>query len=165
MAVKNLNDLYIHELKDIYNADKQAKAVHKKLLKAAKNSKLKEAIENCISGIDEGMEILSDICSEHGKKPTGMTCKGMKGLVDEAKHHVLEETFKDSDAKDASIIAQSQRMTHYAIAGYGTAAAFAKSLGFKEDAVKLKKCLDATYGGDKRMTKIATSGINKKAKS
>jgi len=165
MAVKNLKDLYIHELKDLYNADKQAKAVHKKLLKAATNSKLKTALQKSIEGIDEGMEILSDICKSHDKKPTGMTCKGMKGLVEEAKHHALEEKFGDEDARDASIIAQSQRMTHYAIAGYGTAAAFAKSLGFKDDAKKLKKCLDNTYGGDRKMTKLATSEINRKAKS
>ena len=165
MAVKNLNDLYLHELKDLYNADKQAKAIHKKLHKAAKNEKLRDALESCIEGIDEGMEMLTNICESHGKKPTGMTCKGMKGLVEEAKHHVMEEKFGDEDAKDAAIIAQSQRMTHYAIAGYGTAAAFAQTLGYKDDVKKLKECLKNTYGGDKRMTKIATSGINRKAKA
>jgi len=165
MAIKNLEALYIHELKDLYNADKQAKAIHKRLLKAASNTKLKTALENSIKGIDDGMTMIADICESHNKKPTGMTCKGMKGLVEEAKHHVLEEDFGDSNAKDASIISQSQRMTHYAIAGYGTAAAFATSLGFKKDAKMLQKCLDKTYGGDRKMTKLATSGINRKAKS
>jgi len=165
MAVKNLKDLYIHELKDLYNADKQAKAVHKKLSKKITSDKLKKAVENCVEGIDEGMEMIKTICERHKVKPTGMTCKGMKGLVEEAKAHVLEEKFECMDARDASIIAQSQRMTHYAIAGYGTAAAFAKSLGFKDDAKELKKCLDNTYGGDRKMTKLATTGINKKAKS
>ena len=165
MAVKNLKDLYIHELKDLYNADKQSKAIHKKILKKVSNDDLKDAVSNCIEGIDEGMEMIKTICERHDKKPTGMTCKGMKGLVEEAKAHVLEEDFADDDARDASIIAQSQRMTHYAIAGYGTAAAFAKSLGFKDDVKDLKECLKNTYGGDKRMTKIATSSINRKAKA
>jgi len=165
MAIKNLEDLYIHELKDLYSADKQAKTIHKRLLKVATNSKLKTALENSIKGIDDGMNTITDICKAHNKKPTGMTCKGMKGLVEEAKHHVLEEKFGDESAKDASIIAQSQRMTHYAIAGYGTAAAFATSLGLKKEAKLLQKCLDKTYGGDRKMTKLATSGINKKAKS
>lgn len=165
MAVKNLKDLYFHELKDLYSADKQSKAIHKKLLKAANNPKLKDALERSIEGIDEGMSMLSDLCKNHNKKPTGMTCKGMKGLVEEAKHHALEEKFGDEDAQDASIIAQSQRMTHYAIAGYGTAAAFAKTLGFKEDAKVLKECLKNTYGGDRKMTKLATNGINRKAKA
>jgi len=164
MAVKNLKDLYIHELKDLYNADKQSKAIHKKILKKVSNDKLKDAVKDCIEGIDEGMEMIKTICERHKVKPTGMTCKGMKGLVEEAKAHVLDEKFGDMDARDASIIAQSQRMTHYAIAGYGTAAAFAKSLGFKDDAKELKECLDNTYGGDRRMTKLATSGINRKAK-
>jgi len=164
MAIKNLEDLYIHELKDLYNADKQAKVVHKKLLKAATNTKLKRALESSIKGIDDGMTMLTDICESHNKKATGLTCKGMKGLVEEAKHHVLEHDFTDMAAKDASIIAQSQRMTHYAIAGYGTAAAFATSLGYKKDAKMLQKCLDKTYGGDRKMTKLATSGINRKAK-
>jgi len=165
MAIKNLKDLYLHELRDLYSADKQAKAIHKKLHKAASNTKLKTALENSIQGIEEGMEILEDLCKSHDKKATGVTCKGMKGLVEEAKHHVLEEKFGDEDAKDASIIAQSQRMTHYAIAGYGTAAAFARSLGLEKDAKSLKKCLDNTYGGDKKMTKLATTGINRKAKA
>ena len=140
MAVKNLNDLYFHELKDLYNADKQAKAIHKRLLKAATNSKLRTALQNSIKGIDDGMEMISEICKSHNKKATGMTCKGMRGLVEEAKAHVLDEKFGDQDAKDASIIAQSQRMTHYAIAGYGTAAAFAESLGYSKDVKMLNKC-------------------------
>jgi len=165
MAVKNLKDLYIHELKDLYSADKQSKAIHKKISKKVTNEKLKDAVSSCIEGIDEGMEMIKTICERHKQKPTGMTCKGMKGLVEEAKAHVLEENFECKDARDASIIAQSQRMTHYAIAGYGTAAAFAKSLGFKDDAKDLKECLKNTYGGDKRMTKLATNGINKSAKA
>jgi len=164
MAVKNLKDLYIHELRDLYNADKQAKAIHKRLWKTATNTKLKSALENSIKGIDDGMTMLEDICKAHDKKASGVTCRGMKGLVEEAKKHVLEERFEEDAAKDASIIAQSQRMTHYAIAGYGTAAAFATALGLKKDAKMLQKCLDKTYGGDRKMTKLATSGINKKAK-
>jgi len=163
MAVKNLSDLYIHELKDLYSADKQSAAITKRLVKAAKNDKLKSALQDSHDGIESGMSTLKDICERHDKKATGMVCKGMKGLVEEVKAHVFDDEFSDAHVKDASIIAQNQRMTHYAIAGYGTAAAFAKALGHKEDHEALKKCLDGCYDGDRRMTDIAESTINESA--
>ena len=165
MAVKNLHDLYIDELKDLYNADKQAAVITKRLVKASSNEKLREALENCVKGIDDGMDILKSVCERHDKKPSGTTCKGMKGLVEEVKAHVFAKDFSDEHAQDAAIIAQSQRMTHYAIAGYGTAAALARALGYKRDANKLQKCLDQCYGGDKRMTEIAENTVNEKSVS
>ena len=164
MAVKNLTDLYIHELKDLYSADKQSAAITKRLKKTANNSKLETALQESLDGIDSGMETLKSICESHGKKATGMTCKGMKGLVEEVKAHVFEEEFSDEHAQDAAIIAQNQRMVHYAIAGYGTAAAFAKALGHTGDAKALKKCLDGCYSGDRKMTKIAEKTVNDAAK-
>lgn len=160
MTTHNLTDLYIHELQDLYSADKQAAAVTKKLIGAASNGKLVEALKDSFKGIEEGMEIITDICSIHGAKPSGTMCKGMKGLVEEVDAHVFNEEFDGDEVQDASIVAQTQRMTHYAIAGYGTAAAFAKALTQDEDASKLKKCLDGCYDGDRRLTEIAENTVN-----
>jgi len=161
-TINNLNDLYKESIKDLYSADDQSKSVTQKLVSAAHNSNLVSALEASVKGTQDGMDALSKIASNHGFEPTGKHCKGMEGLVKEAKAHGIEAKYTDKDAQDAMIIAQYQRMAHYAISGYGTAQAFAKRLGFDDDAKILEKCLDATYEGDKRMTDIASggSGIN-----
>jgi ferritin-like metal-binding protein YciE len=84
----------------------------------------------------------------------------MEGLVKEAKAHAIDANIEDKDVRDASIITQYQRMVHYGVAGYGTAAAFAKRLGLTDDAATLAKCLDDTYDGDRRMNKIAEREVN-----
>jgi ferritin-like metal-binding protein YciE len=80
--------------------------------------------------------------------------------VREARTHALEEEFGSDAARDAMIITQYQRMAHYAIAGYGCAAAFAAQLGLTDEARTLKEMLDAAYSGDRTMTEIAETQIN-----
>ena len=81
-------------------------------------------------------------------------------LVTEARAHALEADISDKDVRDASIIAQTQRMTHYALAGYGVVRAFAQRQGLKSDVEVLQDCLDETYGGDRELTRIAETQVN-----
>ena len=163
MAISSLHDVYHDQLQDMYSACKQSHDVTAKLAEAAKDKDLKEALNDGAKGISEGMEKVADLCKAHDIDPTGEHCKGMEGLVKEARSHGLEEDFDDEDAQDAMIITQYQRMVHYAIAGYGCLVAFAKRLDLDDDAKVLQKCLDETYDGDRRMTEIATGGVNAKA--
>ncbi len=163
MTIETLTDLYIDQLQDIYSADKQSLDVTKQLHEKATSKDLRNALEEGVKGISQGMEQIKGLIEGHNADPTGEFCKGMEGLVKEAKAHAINADIGDDDVRDASIIAQYQRMTHYGIAGYGTALAFAKRLGLDSDAATLKECLDSTYGGDRTMTEIATGGINKKA--
>jgi ferritin-like metal-binding protein YciE len=87
----------------------------------------------------------------------------MEGLVTEASKHILEEGPKKGPLLDTVIIAQYQRMSHYGIAGFGTAAAYAKALGLKEDNRKLRDATKEIYGGDQYMTKLAETSVNLKA--
>ena len=161
--INNLKDVYILELKDLYNANKQANAVVEKLHGAANDPKLKDALERSIKGTKKGNEHIAKIVESHGESPTGHKCKGMEGLCTEAKEHVLNTEFGDKDAQDAMLISQYQRMAHYAITGYGCAEAFAKRLGLDEDAKTLKKCKEDTKSGDLDFSKLAEGGINKGA--
>ncbi len=160
MAMNSLKDVYLDQLQDIYSADKQSLEITTKLGQAATDKTLSEALIAGAQGIATGMEKVAQLCSDHGIDPTGEHCKGMEGLVKEARAHALEETFGDDDARDAMIITQYQRMCHYGIAGYGCLVAFANRLGLDGDAAVLQECLDHTYDGDRRMTDLATSGIN-----
>ncbi len=163
MALAHLKDIYLDQLQDIHSADTQAAKVTRELAGAAHDSGLKQALEHGVTGIEDGLKTLKDIIESHGANPTAEFCKGMEGLVKEARAHGIEEEITDPDARDAMIISQYQRMAHYAIAGYGCLVAFATRLGLTEEAHKLQRCLDATYHGDRTMTELAVGGINKAA--
>lgn len=163
MTIKNLNDLYLDQLRDLYSACKQAIPVVTEMGRASKSAELSEALIAGEQGISRGMDVLASLCNEHDVDPTGEHCKGMEGLVTEARKHALETKFADEDAQDAAIITQYQRLAHYAIAGYGCVRTFANRLNLDGDAAKLQECLDNTWEGDRHMTKIAEGGVNKAA--
>ncbi|MBF9045295.1 DUF892 family protein [Rhodobacterales bacterium HKCCE4037] len=163
MALNDLKDVYHDQLQDLYSACKQSMAATTELGRAATDDELKRALNDGVQGIADGMEKLSELCNDHGIDPNGEHCKGMEGLVKEARAHGLEEDFGDDAARDAMIITQYQRMAHYAIAGYGCLRAFANRLELDGDGAVLTDCLDACYDGDRRMTDIATGSINRAA--
>ncbi|MCK0150064.1 ferritin-like domain-containing protein [Marivita sp. S6314] len=163
MPMNSLKDVYIDQLQDIYSACKQSLTATKELAGAAHNADLKDALEAGVSGIQDGMDTLETILRSHDADPNGEHCKGMEGLVNEARAHGIEEEFGDDAAQDAMIITQYQRMAHYAIAGYGCCKAFAKRLGQGDDVKKLDQCLDKSYDGDRRFTDLAEDRINKQA--
>jgi len=165
MAIKDLKDLYLHGIRDLYSACKQAVPVIEEMAKAAKNDDLKQALDAGAKGTREGMQQMEKLARKHGEEPGGEHCKGMEGLVAEARKHALEGSFGDEDTQDAAIIAQYQRMAHYAITGYGTSKAFARRLGLNEDVQVLDQCTASGYEGDKTMTSIAEKDVNAAAAS
>ena len=160
MAMNSLKDIYVDQLQDLYSACKQSHAVTGKLLDVAKHDELKAALKDAVEGIEIGMKDIETLCGNHDVDPNGEHCKGMEGLVTEARSHALDEEFGDDDARDAMIVTQYQRMAHYAIAGYGCLLAFARRIGAEDDVPTLEKCLESGYAGDRRFTDIATGGIN-----
>lgn len=160
MTINTLKDLYIDQLQDIYSANRQALQVTRELKDAAHSHDLKKALDAGVTGIEQGMEQIKKLIENHEANPRGEHCKGMEGLVAEARAHGIEADFADEDVRDASIIAQYQRMAHYGISGYGTACAFAQRLGLDEDAEVLEECLENTRDGDEHMTAIASGEVN-----
>ena len=160
MTISTLKDLYINQLQDLYSANRQALQVTQELKEAASSDQLRKALDAGCDGIEQGMEQIKTLIERHNANPRGEHCKGMEGLAAEARAHGVEADFADEDVRDASIIAQYQRMSHYGISGYGTVAAFAKRLGLEDDAGVLHECLENTRGGDKHMTSIASGEVN-----
>ena len=164
MSLTNLTDVYIDQLKDLYSANNQAIKITEELMAAAGEEELKSALNDSIEGTREGMETLKAILEEHDATTRGEFCKGMEGLVKEAHAHALGADITDPAVRDVVIISQYQRLAHYAIAGYGCLTAFARRLKLDADHQRLQRCLDNTYGGDRRFTGLATQGINAEAK-
>ena len=163
MALQDLKDVYIDQLQDLYSADRQSMQITGKLADQAADPELKAALQRGVEGIEKGKAALETMIRGHDAEPTGEFCRGMEGLVKEADAHALKADFANEDVRDATIISQYQRMAHYAIAGYGCCAAFARRLGLHDEADRLQDCLDNTYHGDKEMTRIAIGGVNRDA--
>ena len=161
---ENLKDLYTDELKDLWSANDQMQRVLKKIAPKATDASLKDMLKKSIEGINGHTELLKDLIAGQDEKVSKEHCKGMEGLVAEATKHVIEEGPDKGPVLDAIIIAQYQRMSHYGIAGFGTAAAFASGLGLKADDKKLKAATKDIYDGDEYMTKLAEMTVNLEAK-
>ncbi|MGY6551006.1 MAG: DUF892 family protein [Erythrobacter sp.] len=163
MTVQTLKDLYIEQLQDIYSANSQSLEVTRKLRDSATSKSLTNALDAGATGIADGMDKVKQLILDHGAKPDGEFCKGMEGIVKEAKAHAINADFTDDEVRDAAIIPQYQRMVHYALAGYGTVTAFARRLKLTDDEKVLRSCLDDTYDGDRTMTAIASGEVNEAA--
>ncbi|HEY8521119.1 MAG TPA: DUF892 family protein [Gammaproteobacteria bacterium] len=163
MATDSLEAVYVQELKDLHNGNAQMKAVVREFLKSASDEKLRQMLETSLGKIEAHNESLAQILARHDAEAGAERCKGMEGLVREARDHALERRYADDAVRDAVIISQMQRMTHYGIAGYGTAIALARALGFKSDAAALDETLDDVYDGDLYLSHIAERNVNERA--
>lgn len=161
--MKTLKDLFEHQLKDLYSAESQIIEALPKVIKEATDSKLKKAIEDHLKETKEQKKRLEEICEDLGIKPSGETCKAMKGLIGETEGFIKEAG--DKEVMDAGLIAEAQRVEHYEISGYGTAVRYAKELGHNAIAKKLQITLDEEYNADNKLNKLAEGRLNKKAVS
>ena len=156
----NLSDLYIDELKDLWSANDQMARVLKKIVRKATHPKLKEMLNSTVEGIASHTDLLKALIANQGEKVSKDHCKGMEGLAAEALKHTVEEAPAKGPVLDAAIIAQYQRMTHYGITGFGTAAAFAKALGFEDDQAQLEGTVKSMYQADELMNELAEAAVN-----
>ncbi len=159
--MKTLEDLFEHQLKDLYSAESQLVVALPKMVKNASDSKLKKAFEDHLAVTKEQKSRLEEICEELDVSPKGEACKAMEGLIKEAEGFIEEA--ESDEVMDAGLIAEAQRVEHYEISGYGTAVRYAKELGHKKIAEKLQTILDEEYDADKALNKLAESRLNKKA--
>src|SRR4030081_102042 len=161
MAMDSLKDLYVDELKDLYNAENQLVKALPKMAKKASAPELRRAFESHLEQTKVHVDRLEKIFKGLGEKPTGKTCKAMKGLVEEGKE-IIEEDGDDS-VLDAALIGAAQRVEHYEIAGYGVVRTFASLLGENSAMDLLQRTLNEEAEADKKLTKLAESVINVEA--
>lgn len=161
MDYETLQDLYFHELKDLYSAEKQILRAMPKIAKHTSSASLRDGLEQHREETRIQMERLEQLFERHGKSSRGSKCKGMEGILEEAEDWMMEDAAPE--VMDAGIIASMQRVEHYEIAGYGCARAFANQLGFSEDESLLNQTLHEEAETDKKLTHIAER-INPTAK-
>ena len=158
MEMESLEDLYVEELRDLYNAENQLTKALPRMAKKATSGELTTAFESHLGETKVQIERLDQIFKKLGKKPTGKKCAAMEGLIEEGKELMAEDM--DEDVMDAALISAAQKVEHYEIASYGTVRTYAKLLGDNEAARLLQQTLDEEGAADKKLTKLAESGIN-----
>lgn len=161
-TLKNLEDLFHHQLKDLYSAEAQLVEALPKMVEEANDDKLKEAFSDHLEETKKQVERLRDIGKDLDIKLKGETCKGMKGLISEAQTFISEDA--EDNVRDAGIIADAQRIEHYEISAYGTVIEYAKALGKREAVRILEETLKEEKNADKKLTSLAVDSINVKAK-
>jgi ferritin-like metal-binding protein YciE len=153
MSVGTMEELLIDELKDLYSAEKQIVRSLPKLAKAVTSPDLKQALLDHLEETKGQVSRLEQIGQLVGKRMTGKSCVGMKGVLEEGSE-VLEDTDK-GPVRDAALISAAQRVEHYEMAGYGSAREFAKMLGMKDVAQLLDETLAEETAADKKLSAIA----------
>ncbi|MDP9338951.1 MAG: ferritin-like domain-containing protein [Acidobacteriota bacterium] len=160
MEHEALKELYIDELKDIYNAENQLVKALPKMAKAATSDDLRTGFEQHLEQTRGHVQRLEQIFKALDEKPSGKKCKGMEGLIAEGQE-MMGEDF-DDDTMDAALISAAQRVEHYEIAAYGTVRTYAELLGEDQAARLLEQTLEEEKETDQKLTDLA-SDINVKA--
>jgi ferritin-like metal-binding protein YciE len=152
MAEKGLKELYVDELKDLYNAENQLLKALPKMAKAATSEELSAGFEEHFEQTKGHIQRLENIFKQLEESPKGKKCKGMEGLIEEGAEAIEEY---DGELLDAALIGAAQRVEHYEIAGYGTVIAFAEELGESEHVELLNETLEEEKETDEKLTGLA----------
>jgi len=156
---KGLQELYVEQLKDIFNAENQLVKALPKMARAASSSELKAAFEEHLEITKEHVSRVEKVLSMINEKGAGKKCKAMEGLVEEGAEAIEESEEYEESIGDAGLIAAAQRVEHYEIAAYGTVRTYAEILGFEDAAQILQQTLDEEGEADKTLTALSESLI------
>jgi ferritin-like metal-binding protein YciE len=155
------DDLFVHQLRDIYYAEKQLVKALPKMVEKAKSPQLKQAFQSHLTETKAHVERVEQVFRMHGVEAKAVSCPAIDGIIEEANEIAGE--VDDKEVLDAALIAAGQAAEHYEIARYGTLVAWARQLGRNDCASVLEQNLAEEKAADKKLTSLAESGINRKA--
>jgi len=158
LEFRNLNDLLVQQLHDLYDAEQRLTEALPKMAEAATSSELKSAFNDHLRETQGHVRRLEQVFNQMGCEPKRETCMAIKGLIAEGDEMITAKG--DDHVRDAGLIAAAQRVEHYEMAGYGSVRTFAQQLGMQEVASLLQKTLDEEGAADKKLTRIAEGFVN-----
>jgi ferritin-like metal-binding protein YciE len=161
MSLDSLNALFLDELKDVLNAEKQILTALPKMAKAAESSELATAFTDHLKETEGHVARLEQIFDLLNETARGKKCKGMEGLLEEGKE-VMEQEGEGS-VIDAALISAAQRVEHYEMAAYGCLRSYAQLLGLDQAVTLLEQTLSEEEAADEKLSKLADGGINASA--
>ncbi|NBC86853.1 MAG: DUF892 family protein [Bacteroidetes bacterium] len=163
MTVADLEDLFIEQVRDLYNAETQVRRAYEDWTDAAQSEQLKTVFSERIEQASRHINRLQQICNAMNVDPSGEKCHGMEGLLEEGNEYIDDS--EPTAVRDAGLIANAQRVEHYGLAGYGCAQTYAERLGKDEAAQALENNVDESAEMDQRLTNLAKGLLNPKAET
>ena len=157
-AKSDLQELFVHTLKDVYYAENAITKALPKMMEAANSKELKAAFEKHLGETENQIARLKEVFELVGEKASGVPCEAIKGILKEGDE--VAEEFEDSKALDAGLIAAAQAVEHYEIARYGALASWADELGMSDAAALLNETLEEEEATDEALTQLAETKIN-----
>jgi ferritin-like metal-binding protein YciE len=161
MNLETLKELYVNELRDLYNAENQLIKALPKMAKGASSDELKDAFEKHLEQTKGHVQRLEEVFEELGEKTKGKTCQAMKGLIEEGSEILKADG--EASVLDAAIIVAAQKVEHYEIASYGSVRTFAQLLGQDTSAELLQQTLDEESEANELLNKLAEDIVNPEA--
>ncbi len=161
MSLDSLEKLFLEELKDIYNAEKQLTRALPRMAKAAESPELEQAFTTHLKETEGQIQRLERVFKGLGQAARGKKCKGMEGLIEEGKEKMEEDG--EPMVIDAALIASAQKVEHYEIAAYGCLRTYAELLGYTEAVQLLQQNLQEEEAADQKLNALAEGGINESA--
>jgi len=158
MRLNSLKDVFLEELKDAYDFEKQIVKALPKMIKKSSSSQLQSAFEEHLEQTKNQVVRLEKIFDSMGQTAKASKCEGLRGIIDEGDDLMGEDA--EPTVRDAGIIAAAQKVEHYEIATYGTLATWAQELGMQDAVRLLNETLEEEKTADKKLTEIAKRGIN-----
>jgi ferritin-like metal-binding protein YciE len=159
--IKNMDDLFVHTLRDIFYAEKQIVQALPEMIERSNDPQLKQGFQSHLRETENHVKRLERVFQLHGKETKGVDCPAIDGIIDEANEVAGEAANKA--VLDAALIAAAQAVEHYEITRYGSLIAWAKQLGRDDCAALLQQNLDEEKAADKKLTAMAESNVNRKA--
>jgi len=161
--IKTMNDLFVHQLQDIYYAEKQLVKALPKLAEKATDSQLKQSFLNHLDETRTHVQRLEEVFQMHGAKVKAVNCPAIDGIIEEADEVAGE--VEDKSVLDAALINAAQAAEHYEITRYGSLVSWARQMGRNDCAAVLQKTLDEEKQTDQKLTSLAEGRVNLRAAS
>jgi ferritin-like metal-binding protein YciE len=158
MKIATMEDLFLEQIEDLYDAEQRLVKAIPKMAKASSTPELREAFDSHLEQTTGHVDRLEQIFAQLQKSAKAETCKAMKGLIEEGEE-IVDNT-DQSPLRDAGLIAAANRVEHYEIAAYGSARTFAETLGLDSAAALLEETLEEEKEADEKLTSIAESLVN-----
>ena len=159
--INNLNDLFVHTLKDIYYAENQIVKALPEMISKASDARLRQGLEKHLAETRGHVKRLEQVFQMHGTEPRGVDCPAIDGIIEEADDVAGEAA--DKSVLDAAIVASAQAVEHYEITRYGSLIAWAKRLGRDDCAKILEQTLGEEKAADRALTEVAERAVNARA--
>jgi ferritin-like metal-binding protein YciE len=159
--IKNMDDLFVHTLRDIYYAEKQIVKSLPEMIEKANNPQLKQGFQTHLRESENHVKRLEQVFQLLGKQAQGVDCPAIDGIIEEAEDVAGE--IQDKTVLDAALIAAAQAVEHYEMTRYGTLIAWAKQMGRNEAVTILNQTLDEEKATDQKLTQMAESTVNRRA--